>query len=100
VELIQRLNEGPRKVLKGSSCDSNQGNGVIEKVSGRPALVLVIGAVIWKSDQSAVVEGGYYEASESASGNVYYLKKVNGVWVVAKDEMKMDFVIIIVGSEC
>lgn len=80
--LIQRLNDGGRKVLAGSGCERNQDRAVVEKVSGKPALVLVVGKVVWTSDVSALVEGGYYQAAENVSENVYYLKKADGVWSV------------------
>ena len=82
VVLIQRLNNSRRKVIAGSSCDRNRERGVVEKVSGKPALVLVVGNVEWNSDVSAVVEGGYYQAAENVAENVYYLKKLDGMWSV------------------
>jgi hypothetical protein len=88
VELIKRLNDGKRKVLAGSSCARNQDGFAVERVSGKPVLILTVGNVVWSSATSVVVEGGYYEAPESASGNVYHVDKVNGVWRVTKDEMK------------
>ncbi len=36
----------------------------------------------------AQVSGGYYEASESSSGNVYTVVRRKGKWVVEKDEMQ------------
>jgi hypothetical protein len=87
-ELIERLNDGRRKVRKGSDCDYNGGNGVFEKRSNSPAIVLRVGEISWKSETSMTVTGGYYEASESASGNVYHLEKRDGKWVVTKDELK------------
>jgi hypothetical protein len=35
----------------------------------------------------AVVEGGYYEAGLSSSGNTYHLKMVSGVWRVVQNQL-------------
>ena len=35
----------------------------------------------------ATVNGGYFEAGLSASGNVYTVERLKGVWTVVKDEM-------------
>jgi hypothetical protein len=86
-KLIQGLNDVRHKVVKSSDCDENAGNGVIERASGKPALMLNVGQVKWLTEDEAVVEGGYYEASLSASGNTYGLKKMSGVWKVIKDQM-------------
>jgi hypothetical protein len=85
--LIRGLNDATHKVVKSSDCDGNEGNGVIERSSGKLALMLNIGPVKWLTPDEVVVDGGYYEASLSASGNTYRLKKVSGVWRVIKDEM-------------
>lgn len=85
--LIASLNDARHKVLGASACDGNDGNGVTEHASGKPALMLNVGAVTWEADDEAVVNGGYFEAGLSASGNTYQLKKIAGQWQVVKDEM-------------
>jgi len=85
--LIRDLNDASHKVVKHSDCNANMDNGVTERISGKPALMLNVGKVKWLAKDEAVVEGGYYEAGLSASGNTYHLKKVAGVWRVVQDQM-------------
>ena len=86
-ELIQRLNDGRHKVRKGSDCDYNGGNGVVVKGSNSPGLVLRVEGVSWKSDTSIAMTGGYYRASEGASGHVYHMEKRDGKWLVIEDRL-------------
>jgi hypothetical protein len=86
-EMVERLNDGRHKVRKGSDCDYNKGNGVVEKDSNNPALVLRAGEISWKSGTRVAITGGFYYASESGSGNVYYLEKRDGKWFVIKDKL-------------
>ena len=86
-KLIEGLNDANRKVVKFAACDENDGNGVIERASGKPALILRVAQVKWLAKNEAVVDGGYYEASLSSSGNTYHLKKIDGIWRVKKNEL-------------
>jgi hypothetical protein len=83
-KLIQGLNDTSHKVLNSSECNENQGEGVIEHSSGKPALMLNVGQVKWSAIDEVEVDGGYYEASLSASGSTFQLKNVSGVWRVVK----------------
>jgi len=86
-KLIRDLNDAGHKVVKHSDCNAHMDKGVTERISGKPALILNIGKVKWLAKDEAVVEGGYYEAGLSASGNTYRLKKLSGVWQVIQDQM-------------
>ena len=86
-QLIDGLNDAGHKVIKFSACNANDGEGVTERVSGNPALMLSVAQVKWLASDEVLVDGGYYEASLSASGNTYHLKKIEGMWRVVKDEM-------------
>ncbi len=46
-----------------------------------------IGEIRRTGEDSAEVDGGYYEGRNSASGNTYYLVRRDGKWVVERDEM-------------
>lgn len=85
--MIERLNDGRYRVRKGSDCEYNDGNGVVEKISRKPALVLRAGGISWKSSTRVAITGGYYYASEGASGNVYHLEKRGGKWLVTEDRL-------------
>jgi len=86
-KLIQGLNDATHKAVKSSDCDAHMDNGVTEHSSGKPALTLNVGKVNWVAKDEAVVEGGYYEAGLSSSGNTYHLKKISGVWRVVQNQL-------------
>ena len=86
-KLTQSLNDATHKVVKSSDCNQNEGHGVTERSSGKLALMLNLGQVKWLAPDEVEVDGGYYEASLSASGNTYRLKNVSGVWRVLKDDL-------------
>jgi hypothetical protein len=83
---IERFAGNEPPVKKVSECDSS-GAGVVDKKTGESGLIFKTGAIKWVSDTEVEISGGYYEAGLSASGNTYYLKKVNGKWTVIKDVM-------------
>jgi len=86
-KLIRDLNDASRKVVKHSNCNADMDNGVTERSSGKPALMLNVGKVNWLAKDEVVVEGGYYENGLSSSGNTYHLKKISGVWQVVQNQM-------------
>jgi hypothetical protein len=61
--------------------------GVVDKDTGKSGLIFSVGAIKWISDTEAEVSGGYYEAGLSSSGNVYFVKRRDGKWVVTGDKM-------------
>jgi len=74
-------------VKRLSECDSSDDKGVVDKKTGERGLIFTTGAIKWVSDTEVEISGGYYEAGLSASGNTYFLKKVDGKWKVIKDVM-------------
>lgn len=86
-KLIRDLNDASHKVVKHSDCNAHIDDGVTERSSGKPALMLNVGKVNWVAKDEAVVDGGYYENGLSASGNTYHLKKVSGVWQVVQNQL-------------
>ena len=51
------------------------------------SLVFQVGAIRWHGNDSAEVDGGYYEADLSSSGNTYRLTRQGTKWKVIKDTM-------------
>ena len=85
---LKRFAGNKPPVKKGSECGMSAEQGVvIDKETGASGLIFNTGDIQWVSDTEVEVSGGYYEASLSASGNVYSLKKVNGIWTVIKEKM-------------
>jgi hypothetical protein len=72
----------------GSACTENASSGVIHRATGKHGLAFRIDAIAWTDADHAAVNGGYYEAGLSASGNVYTLERRHGVWTVTKDAMQ------------
>jgi len=60
---------------------------VKDKATGKPGLIFTIDSVRCADTSRCEVEGGYYEAGLSASGNTYFLEKRDGKWVVVRDTM-------------
>ena len=84
---MARFARDPKTVRAGSACTRSAGSGVIDKTTKARGLVFRIDAVKYADKDHATVNGGYYEAGLSASGNVYTLERQKGAWVVVKDEM-------------
>lgn len=80
--------QGHQPPVKKRSLAETDGQGVRDKATGAPGLVFNSGKITWPSDHVATVEGGYFEAGLSASGNVYTVEKRKGKWVVTKDVMQ------------
>jgi hypothetical protein len=59
----------------------------LDKKTGEQGLLFHITSIKCKSDAQVEVEGGYYEAGLSASGNIYTLKNERGKWKVTNDKL-------------
>jgi hypothetical protein len=86
-EFMKRFVDHKPPVRKVSACSADAGKGVLDKTTGEKGLIFRVTSIDWKSDTEVDVQGGYYEAGESASGNTYTLKKEKGKWKVTNDKM-------------
>jgi ankyrin repeat protein len=86
-DFMKRFAKNKPRVAKESECTSSPYKGVRDKVTGEEGLIFQVGFIKWIAEDEVEVEGGYYEAGLSASGNTYHLRKKNGKWVVVKDVM-------------
>ena len=86
-DFLRRLSDVTPPVKAYSQCSRSVGHSIVDKVTGKPGLIFRIGFVKRTDSSHCEVEGGYYEANESASGNTYYLEKHGGKWTVVKDIM-------------
>lgn len=84
---VARLGDVRPTVKPISACDAGAGDGVLDKATGQLGLIFHAGAIRWIDADHAELDGGYYEAGLSASGNTYYLQRQNGAWLVTKDVM-------------
>jgi len=85
--LMKRFANNTPRVAGRSACTASADKGVRDKKTGEQGLIFTVGFIKWVSNDEVEVDGGYYEASLSASGNTYYLRKINGKWIVVKDVM-------------
>lgn len=70
--LMQRFVADRRLVKARSGCDTKSDSLVVDRASGVQGLVISVGEVSWMSKTEATISGGYYEAPESASSNLYH----------------------------
>lgn len=83
---LMRFRNVKTPVRPKSACDSSS-RGVVDKKTGKHGLVFRVDHIRFKDAKHATVNGGYFEAGLSASGNVYTLEHKASGWVVTKDEM-------------
>ena len=86
-ELISRFRDHKPPVKKVSQCTFSPTEGVRDKNTGEQGLIFGITKVKWISATNVEVEGGYYEAGLSSSGNIYLVVLKNNKWVVVADRM-------------
>ncbi len=89
-ELLRRFEGNEPRVTKASLCTfkSGAGRGAVQDETGAPGLIFRVDTITHAEGGTAVVEGGYFEAGLSASGNVYELVKEGNQWIVKKDTMR------------
>lgn len=81
---MKRFDGNKPPVRVGSAAKNVPGKGLLDKKTGEEGLSFSVVSIKWISDTEVEVEGGYYEASLSASCNTYTVVKKNGKWVVTK----------------
>jgi len=79
-------NKPPAK--KWSQAQFRPDKGIVDKATGERGLGFHTGAIKWISRAKVEVEGGYQEASLSASENTYTLVKKGSRWVVTQDRLR------------
>ncbi len=77
------------RVKKVSECTAGIDikEGVRDKGTGEPGLILRAGSIKWTNDREVEVRGGYHEHGLSASGNTYRVVREGNRWIVKKDTM-------------
>lgn len=85
--LARFRNDEKPKVLPASLATASPSAGVKHKTLGGTGLLFRVNSIAWLDDDTAEATGGYYEAGLSASGNTYLVKRKNGHWQVANDQM-------------
>jgi hypothetical protein len=89
-ELLRRFDGNEPRVKQASLCAFKPGHargGVVDE-TGAPGLIFRVDTIQHTGENAATVEGGYFEAGLSASGNVYELVREGNQWIVKKDTMK------------
>jgi hypothetical protein len=78
----------PVKVYSRCTRPTNYWGFVRDKDTGEMGLIFVISAVQCPTSTRCEVEGGYYEWSESASGNLFIVEKEATGWIVVDDQLR------------
>ncbi|RMG51792.1 MAG: hypothetical protein D6723_10040 [Acidobacteria bacterium] len=84
---LKRFRDHVPPVRRASQCEISPPHGVIDKATGGKGLIFWIATIRWVNDEEVEVEGGYYEAGTSASGNLYRVVREHGRWVVKQDKL-------------
>jgi hypothetical protein len=84
--VLARFGRGAILVRRLSEC-TVASFGVFDNASGKRGIELKLGKITWLSSNEVKIEGGYYEASESGSGNTYRLRKTGRQWEVVDDQL-------------
>ena len=81
--------EGHRPPVKPASASTLEPGTaqVVDRESGQPGLIFRIREIRRLTDDEVEVDGGYDEASESATGNTYRVMKTGGRWEVVECQM-------------
>lgn len=89
-ELLRRFEGNEPRVKRASLCTFVHGRarGGVQDETGAPGLIFRVDSIKRTGPDTAVVEGGYFEAGLSASGNIYELARESGHWVVKKDILR------------
>lgn len=82
-DLLARF-EGHQPPVRPWSQSTTSVYGVFDRTTGERGLLFNVSSIIAGGD-TAQVEGGYFEGGLSASGNTYYLRRVNSSWSVEYD---------------
>lgn len=82
---MARFDKHKLPVKKRSQATGN--TEVIDKETGERGLKFCVTTIEPLTEDKVVVDGGYYEAGLSASGNVYTVERKDQRWVVTKDKM-------------
>jgi hypothetical protein len=86
-EFMARFEAHSPEVLPVSEATASPAKGVSHKDDGGHGLIFKVGEIQWIDKNTVDVEGGYYEAGLSASGNIYRVERKSGKWIVTKDTM-------------
>jgi hypothetical protein len=84
---LARMKDLKKRIVAVSGCSASAEHGVVDKKTHAQGLIFRIESVSFKDARHATVNGGYYEAGLSASGNIYTLERKANGWVVTKDQM-------------
>jgi hypothetical protein len=87
-ELMERFAGHAPAVVPVSECRADAGSGVTRDSTSGHGLIFTVGDIKWINGSEVEVAGGYYEGGLSASGNVFRVKRIDGVWTVVEDRME------------
>jgi hypothetical protein len=87
-DFIKRFagNVPPVKKYSQSSIDDEQ--NIIDDQTRARGVIFRVTKIVWFGQSKVEVSGGHYVGYLNSSGEVFYLEKKNGKWVVVKHELR------------
>jgi hypothetical protein len=82
----------PLPVVAGSRCKRKKtlaGEGVVDKTSGKPSVLLATGKLSWISDSEAELEGSYNCATLCWASGIYHATLEDGRWVIKSFKIRI-----------
>ena len=86
-DFLRRFAYNRPPVQKASACGDRNG-GVVDKRTGKRAVIFYIMSITWISDTAVTVEGGYVEGNVGGADYVYTVNREKRKWKVANGQMR------------
>jgi hypothetical protein len=86
-ELLARFADHVPPVEPVSAADPEGSSGVHRPRRAEHGIIFGLTAIQWIDEDTVEVDGGYYEASRSASKDTYRVERKDGKWVVVSDKL-------------
>ena len=85
-EYLPRFHEP--SVRRGAECEGRP-RGAVERTTGRPAVLLTVGPIVWKSPDEAWVTIRHFRSQLSTAAQQYRVVKEQARWICLGQIMKM-----------
>jgi hypothetical protein len=84
-DFMECFRNAGHRVRKVSQCACSPVDGVQDKETGEPGVILEVREITWITEDEAEVEGGHYRHGLSSSGNCYRVVREAGRWAVREE---------------
>jgi hypothetical protein len=87
-EFMARFQNPAHRVKKVSQCTASVSDGVKDRKTEKPGVILRVENIIWISEDEVSVDGGHYVDGLNRADNVHQVVREDGKWIV-KDEQNL-----------